>query len=111
VKELRSKYVIEGDIEGKRRRGRRRKQLLYDLMKEGKYMNLKEEALDCTLWRICFGICYGPVELKDRLCNGLLLLLLSSSSLSSSIFPLYRVSTLIFLRQTMSLGNTVLQLF
>jgi hypothetical protein len=37
----------------------------------------------------------------------LLLLLLSSSSVS----PLYRVSTLIFLRQTMSLGNTVLQLF
>jgi len=25
-------------------------------------MNLKEEALDCTLWRTRFGICYGPVE-------------------------------------------------
>ena len=36
--------------------------------------------------------------------------LLSSSS-SSSVSPLCRVSTLIFLRQTMSLGNTVLQLF
>ena len=36
----------------------------------------------------------------------LLLLLLSSSS-----SPLYRVFILIFLRQTMSLGNTVLQLF
>ena len=36
------------------------------------------------------------------------LLLLSSSSLSS---PLCRVFILIFLRQTMSLGNTVLQLF
>ena len=35
----------------------------------------------------------------------ILLLLLSSSS------PLYRVFILIFLRQTMSLGNTVLQLF
>ena len=29
----------------------------------------------------------------------------------SSVSPLCRVSTLIFLRQTMSLGNTVLQLF
>ena len=37
----------------------------------------------------------------------ILLLLLSSSSLS----PLCRVFILIFLRQTMSLGNTVLQLF
>ena len=25
-------------------------------------MNLKEEALDCTLWRTRFGIGYGPVE-------------------------------------------------
>ena len=41
-----------------------------------------------------------------------LLLLLSLPSLSSSsVPPLCRVSTLIFLRQTMSLGNTVLQLF
>jgi hypothetical protein len=40
-----------------------------------------------------------------RLTFVLLLLLLSSVS------SLCRVSTLIFLRQTMSLGNTVLQLF
>ena len=39
----------------------------------------------------------------------LLLLLLSSSSSSSS--PLCRVFILIFLRQTMSLGNIELQLF
>ena len=39
-----------------------------------------------------------------------LLLLLSSSS-SSSSSPLRRVFILIFLRQTMSLGNTVVQLF
>jgi uncharacterized integral membrane protein len=56
------KHVIEGDIEGNRRRKRRRKHLLDDLMKEGKYMNLKEEALDCILWKTRFGICYGPVE-------------------------------------------------
>jgi len=41
----------------------------------------------------------------------LLLLLLLLLSSSSSVFPLCRVSTLIFLRQTMSLGNNVLQLF
>ena len=43
----------------------------------------------------------------------LLLLLLSSSSSSSasSSSPLCRVFILILLRQTMSLGNTVLQLF
>jgi hypothetical protein len=36
---------------------------------------------------------------------------LSSSSSSSSSSPLCRVFILVFLRQTMSLGNTVLQLF
>ena len=41
----------------------------------------------------------------------LLLLLLSSSSSSSSSCPLCRVSILTFLTQTMSLENTVLQLF
>ena len=54
-------------------------------------------------------ITYNPVfKLNVNYCNDkllLLLLLLSSSS------PLCRVFTLIFLRQTMSLGNTVLQLF
>ena len=53
---------------------------------------------------------------KVMLVRILLLLLLlsslssSSSYSSSSISPLCRVSTRIFLRQTMSLGNTVLQL-
>jgi hypothetical protein len=41
----------------------------------------------------------------------LLLLLLSSSSSSSFLAPFYRVFIHIFLRQTMSLGNTLLQLF
>ena len=45
-----------------------------------------------------------------RLCILLLLLLLLLSS-SSSSSPLCRVFILIFLRQTMSLGNSVLQLF
>jgi len=25
------------------------------------YWQLKEEALYCTLWKTCFGRCYGPV--------------------------------------------------
>ena len=54
---------------------------------------------------------------ENRQVNWALLLLssssspLSSSTSSSSVSPLCRVSTLIFLRQTMSLGNTVLELF
>jgi hypothetical protein len=39
------------------RRGRRRKQLLYDLKEKRRYWKLKEEALDGTR----FGRGYGPV--------------------------------------------------
>jgi hypothetical protein len=31
------------------------------LRKKRRYWNLKEEALDCTLWRTRFGRGYGPV--------------------------------------------------
>jgi hypothetical protein len=59
------KHVIEGKLEGKiemmGRRGRRRKQLLDDLKEKRRYWNLKEEALDCILWRTRFGRGYGPV--------------------------------------------------
>jgi len=41
----------------------------------------------------------------------LLLIIIIIIIISSSVSPLCRVSTLIFLRQTMSLGNIVLQLF
>jgi hypothetical protein len=56
------------------------------------------------------------MRLRDFVVNDgqlwpLLLLLLSSSSSSSSSSPLCRVSTHIFPRQTMSLRNTLLQLF
>jgi predicted urease superfamily metal-dependent hydrolase len=40
------KYVIEGDIEGIGRQGRRHKQLLDDLKQTRRYWKLKEEALD-----------------------------------------------------------------
>ena len=49
------KQVIEGKIKGEmevtRRRGRRRKKLLDDLMDRRGYSHLKEGALDRTMWR------------------------------------------------------------
>jgi hypothetical protein len=59
------KHVIEGKLEGRieitGRRGRRCKQLLDDLKEKKIFWKLKEEALDCTLWRTRFGRGYGPV--------------------------------------------------
>jgi hypothetical protein len=59
------KHVIEGKLEGRiemtGRRGRRRKQLLYDLKEKRRYWKLKEEAPDRTVWRTRFGRGYGPV--------------------------------------------------
>jgi hypothetical protein len=64
--------VIEGKLEGRievrGRRGKRRKQLLDDLKEKRRYWKLKEEALDRTLWRTRFGRGYGPVV---RQTNGL----------------------------------------
>ena len=59
------KQVIEGKIkeemEVARRRGRRRKKLPDDLKDRRGYYHLKEEALDCTVWRHRFGGGFGPV--------------------------------------------------
>ena len=59
------KQVIEGKIkeemEVARRRGRRCKKLLDDLKDRRGYYHLKEEALDCTVWRHRFGGGFGPV--------------------------------------------------
>ena len=52
---------IKGQIEVKRRRGRRRKKLLDDLKERRGYCQLKEEALDRNMWRNRFGRGYGPV--------------------------------------------------
>jgi hypothetical protein len=52
---------IKGQIEVKRRRGRRRKQLLDDLGGRRGYSQLKEEALDRIKWRNRFGGGCGPV--------------------------------------------------
>ena len=59
------KQVIEGKINGEmemtRRRGRRRKLLLYHLKDRRGYSHLKEEALDRTMFRNRFGGGFGPV--------------------------------------------------
>jgi hypothetical protein len=66
------KQVIEGKIKGrievKRRRGRRRKQLLDDLGDRRGYSHLKEEAVDRIKWRNRFGRGCGPViwEITDE---------------------------------------------
>jgi hypothetical protein len=57
--------VIEGKIKARievtGRRGRRRRKLLDDLKGRRGYSHLKEEALDRTMWRACFGRVFGPV--------------------------------------------------
>ena len=45
----------------KGRRGRRRKKLLDDFKDSRGYCELKEEALDRTVWRNRFGRGFGPV--------------------------------------------------
>jgi hypothetical protein len=44
-----------------RRRGRRRKKLLEYFKDRRGYCHLKEEALDCAMWRNRFGGGFGPV--------------------------------------------------
>jgi len=44
-----------------RRQGRRRKTLLDDLKERRGYCELKEEALDRTMWRNLFARGFGPV--------------------------------------------------
>ena len=52
---------IKGQVEVTRRRGRRRKKLLDDLKDRRGYCQLKEEALDRTMWRNRFGRGFGLV--------------------------------------------------
>jgi len=57
--------VVEGKIqegtEATGRQGRRRRKLLDDLKERRGYSQLKEEALDRTMWRARFGRGFGPV--------------------------------------------------
>jgi hypothetical protein len=43
------------------RQGRRRRKLLDDLKEKRGYSHMKEEALDRTIWRACFGKGFEPV--------------------------------------------------
>ena len=52
---------IKGEMEVTRRRGRRRKKLLDDLKDRRGHSNLKEEAVDRTMWRNRFRGGFGPV--------------------------------------------------
>jgi len=52
---------IQWGIEVTGRQGRRRMKLLDDLKERRGYSNLKEEALDRTMWRAHFGRGFGPV--------------------------------------------------
>ena len=66
---LRRKCLLQRVIEGKikwgmgvtGRRGRRRRKLLDDLKERTGYSNVKEEALDRTMWTAHFGRGFGPV--------------------------------------------------
>jgi hypothetical protein len=53
---------IQGGIEVTGRRRRRRRKLLDDLKERRGYSHLKEEALDCTMWRARFGRGFGLVR-------------------------------------------------
>jgi len=55
------KHVTEGKIKGTGRQGRRCKNLLYDLTEKRRCWKLKQEALDHTGSRTCFGRGYRPV--------------------------------------------------
>jgi len=70
---------MEGRVELKGRRGRRRKQLLDDLKETRGYWKLKEEAPDHTLWRSGFGRgsgnCLNPLQAElNPICHLLALL-------------------------------------
>jgi hypothetical protein len=64
------KYVTEGKLEGRiemtGRRGRKSKQLLYDLRERSRYWKLKEEALDRTLWGTRCGRGCRPVVRQNE---------------------------------------------
>jgi hypothetical protein len=80
------KYVIEGKIEGMERRGRRRKQLLDDFKETRRCWKLKEDALNCTLGRTCFGRGYGPVlrQTTDYVMMMMMMMMMMMHVLSST---------------------------
>jgi len=59
------KQVIEGKIKGEMEVTRRKK-LLDDLKDRRGYSHLKEETLDCTMWRNRFRGGFGPVVRQNN---------------------------------------------
>ena len=55
------KRKIKGQIEVTRRQGKRRKKLLDELKDRRGYCELREEAVDRTMWRNRFTRGFGPV--------------------------------------------------
>jgi hypothetical protein len=55
------KHVVEEKVEGRRRGRKRSKQLLDGVKEKRGYWNFEEEELDRTLWRTGFGRGYGSV--------------------------------------------------
>jgi hypothetical protein len=55
------RQVIEGKLKGGIEVTGRRGRKLDDLKERRGYSHLKEEALDRTVWRACFGRGFGPV--------------------------------------------------
>jgi hypothetical protein len=58
---------LKEKTERQRRREIRSEELLDDLKENRRYCNLKEEALDHTLWRTRLAKGYGPVTRWNRL--------------------------------------------
>jgi hypothetical protein len=62
------KHITEGKIDGmikvRERQGSRCAQLVDDHKEKRGYCKLKEEVLDLTLWRTCFGRGCGPVIMQ-----------------------------------------------
>jgi hypothetical protein len=52
---------INAVLEVTERQVRRCRKLLDDLKERKQYSHLKEETLDSTMWRACFGRGFGPV--------------------------------------------------
>jgi hypothetical protein len=68
LRQVIARKLKEG-IEVKGRRGRRRRKILDDLKERTGYSHLREEALDRTMQRACFGRGFGPVVRQTVKCK------------------------------------------
>jgi len=58
--------VLEGRMLGKRTRGRRRAQLIEDLLEKKNYTDLKKAAEDRSVWRTIRRDCHKPALQADN---------------------------------------------